>query len=235
MATDFESNIIGLLPAGLVSLFNVLSSFVKDSTRSFDDSHNYHHALKVTYNAFVIAKDPSYSNFFNRSIMPAKLLMTSMLHDVCDDKYKSLSISKSALIEFISTLVGENSPGSFTSPNEIMKIIDSVSYSKQVKGNTHENELDDDNKLILQVLRDADRIEAIGLVGLERCYLYTKEILPSTTSEDDITAHVVQHCYDKLLRLYGEGYISTSAGRQIAAPLHQYIVDFVTKQAVTTN
>ena len=73
----------------------------------------------------------------------------------------------------------------------------------------------------LAVLRDADRLEAIGQIGIDRCIAYSVSI--GRKIPDD----VVVHCHEKLLRLYDEHFIVTEEGRRLAAPLHQIIVDYV--------
>ena len=76
-------------------------------------------------------------------------------------------------------------------------------------------------KTYLQALRDADRLEAIGKIGVERCIMFNNS--RGNKFPDD----VIQHCHDKLLRIYTEHYIATEMGRKLAEPLHQDIVDFV--------
>ena len=73
----------------------------------------------------------------------------------------------------------------------------------------------------MTAVSDADRLEALGQVGLERCIEFTKArngIVP-----DD----VVTHCHEKLLRLLPENFIKTQLGKSMAVPLHDVIVDYV--------
>ena len=226
-----------------LALFEALKAFVKFSTLNFDASHNWVHALEVTKNALLIANDSEFSQ-----INTHKLLIASMLHDVCDDKYKDKSISNLQLQQFIESIVPtvtklQDFPNSSGSSNdyvaEVLNIIGSVSFSKQVKKQTHELTLNPSDLLILKILRDADRIEAIGMKGIQRCYVYTKENLSKdsqnesdskrlkTATQSELDRLVIQHCHEKLLKLYEERYISTDAGRAIALPLHKEVVDFV--------
>lgn len=73
----------------------------------------------------------------------------------------------------------------------------------------------------LDALRDADRLEAIGQIGIDRCIAYSISIGRRIPEE------VVDHCHEKLLRLYNEKFIVTEEGRKLAEPLHQIILDFV--------
>ena len=226
---DTELRILKELRADLIPLFENLLVFVKESTKHFDSSHNHQHAQAVTLNALIIAKSPEFSMDIE-NIDLRKLLVIAMLHDVCDHKYKELSISTEQLTNYIQTLTINT-----LQTANIIKIIDSISYSKQIKNATHENSLKPADKSLLSILRDADRIEAIGQIGIQRCYTYTKESLGPTTdlvyegktADSVIIPLVVQHCHDKLLRLYNEGIIVTKKGREIAEPLHQEIVSYV--------
>jgi HD superfamily phosphodiesterase len=207
------------LDSNLHLLFDELLEFVEKSTKNFDDSHNYKHALNVTKNSLIIGKDYQNKNEWKDHRL---LLICSMLHDVCDTKYKHLSISENELRSFV--LQQTRSEDETT---RIIKIIESVSYSKQIKSLTYESELSEEDKLVLYILRDADRIEAIGLAGIERCRIYTIQSNPHILGINDINKLVLQHCHEKLLKLYTDYFIVTDKGREIAEPLHIEMMDYV--------
>ena len=135
-----------------------LLHFVKESTKIFDESHDWRHAVIVTSNTHNVMQSLS-DNYEEELVTYA-----AMLHDVCDHKYPE-SISREELVKFIvdstSTVLAER----------IMKIIDNVSYSKQVKG--LRQELSEPDVTYLNALSDADRLEAIGQVGIARCTAFT--------------------------------------------------------------
>lgn len=218
-ALELVTLVRSLLPTELLDLLEKLIEFAKESTKAFDDSHNWIHALEVTRNALKITKEIVSTPRINI----VQVLVLAMLHDVCDHKYKELSITKDQLIQFIDTLT-QTYP--IINSSRAMKIIDSISYSKQVKKTTFENELTSEELEVLHILRDADRIEAIGARGIERCYQFTQQANPGL-DEAAVKADVIQHCHEKLLRLYPENFISTPGGRKIAAPLHQEMIAFV--------
>jgi len=195
-----------------------ITNFVKKSTIIFDESHNHEHANAVLKNALDICKS-DYPNIIDKEIVTA----CALLHDVCDHKYPE-AISRSELENFIGS--------EFCSEKKtrILSIIDSVSFSKQDKSSETTEErmnsvssetTEDIDSLHLRIIRDADRIEALGEIGIRRCEQFIRRI--GGTIPDD----VVQHCHDKLLRLYTEFFIITKRGREIALPLHEYIENYV--------
>lgn len=188
------------------SIDDVLINFVIESTKIFDDSHNHVHAMKVTQLAHIIMKS------LRQEYDERLLTYIAMLHDVCDHKYPN-SISKEELSKFITTnLSAENEP-------IIMKIIDNVSFSKEDKG--LREVLPEQYNDYLTAVSDADKLEALGPVGLNRCIEFTKSrggIIP-----DD----VVKHCHEKLLRLLPENFIKSSLAKSMAGPLHDVIEEYV--------
>ena len=114
---------------------------------------------------------------------------------------------------------------------DVIFIIDNVSFSKEDKvrkGGAQAVEVPDHLKLYLDVVRDADRLEAIGQIGIDRCIAFSLSI--GRKIPDD----VIVHCHEKLLRIYGELFIVTDLGRKMAEPLHQVIVDYVKKHEGVT-
>lgn len=203
-----------------------ITEFVEKSTEHFDESHNVIHAMKVNDNAHKIMSE-LFSGYDKKF-----LTVIAMLHDVCDHKYGDASIPLSELVGFIRDVV-------YTEDSEkaelAINIIDNTSYSKQAAGKTidYETSLSKEQLLCLNVLRDADRIEAIGAVGIERCRQFTIDRNPDIADDANaVTMIVLQHCHDKLLRLYNDGFISTSAGRNLAREHHEYIVDYVERNSV---
>jgi uncharacterized protein len=186
--------------------FEKLRNFVIDNTKIFDESHNWEHADKVYKTTIEIA------NSFNIEYDEDIITYASMLHDVCDHKYPN-SISRETLHNFIIDQLNE------TKANDIMNIIDNVSFSKEDKGLC--KDLGQKLNVYLTWIRDADRLEAIGEIGIKRCTQFVIAI------GGNVPQDVVQHCYDKLLRLYDEHFIRTEYARKLAEPLHEYIMQYV--------
>jgi HD superfamily phosphodiesterase len=194
-----------MLASALPPLYCKTLEFVKVSTKMFDESHNYQHAQ------IVYANSKKIMDSFNFEYDDDILMFAALLHDVCDHKYPK-SITLGDLESFIRKYV----------PNKadiIMKIISNVSYSKEVAGKREE--LTFPYNIYLDAISDADKIEALGKKGIERCEIFTR------AKGGRVPQDVIQHCYDKLLRLYTEGFIRTEMGKTIAKPLHDEVVDYV--------
>jgi uncharacterized protein len=197
----------------LTSLYNKLEEFVIKSTKIFDDSHNHVHMRKVVANSFeIIDNDEEVRRKISGYPDIKKLVMVvAWLHDVRDHKYPN-SISQEELENFIQEIDPVN-------VNIILQMIRNISWSKEAKG---QREIFEEPYLtILNIVSDADRLEAIGKIGIERCETFTKE------RGGLVPADVIIHCHEKLLRILPDGFIKTSYGMELAQPLHQEIVDYV--------
>jgi uncharacterized protein len=168
--------------------------FVKENTKIFDESHDWRHAVKVAYNSTRILNNKT-------------VLYLALLHDVCDHKYPK-SIKRELMTEYINTHLPEY--------KQIDAMIEQISFSKQAKTKDF-SQVDP----VLEAVRDGDRLEAIGEIGLTRCETFTRSI------GGRVPQDVIIHCFDKLLRIVPEGYISTEIGKRLARKEHNIIVDYV--------
>jgi hypothetical protein len=97
----------------------------------------------------------------------------------------------------------------------IDEMIEQVSFSKQ----KNHDKVDP----ILEAVRDGDRLEAIGEIGVIRCIQYAERI------GGEVPHDVVNHCYDKLLRLVPERFIVSDVIKDEKIKGHNEIVDYVRK------
>ncbi len=199
------------------SLYNKVYQFVINSTTKFDASHNHLHAKEV-YELSKQIMDKLVENDTLSDYDYSIIMMASLLHDVCDDKYVDKSITKAELHKFINEVDSVRA-------SMIISIINNISYSKEVKGKLEV--LPYPYNIYRDAISDADKICAIGEIGIIRCEQYTRESNPNITDDDAVCKLVVQHCHDKLLKLYTNNFIKTEPGRNIAEPHHQVIVDYV--------
>jgi uncharacterized protein len=152
-------------------------------------------------------------------------ITVAWLHDVSDHKYDKDGTLDQQLDKF----------GIENIPNylEIKKVIKLISYSSENKAICNGTPLDYEELLgthyatVRHIVSDADKLEAIGAIGIERCIQYTKHSKPSITDEE--LKHAVQvHADEKLLRLKDE-FIRTNTGKRLAIPLHDEMVELLKK------
>jgi len=107
---------------------------------------------------------------------------------------------------------------------------------------SYKNSFEKDGKVFsskeLEVVQDADRLDAIGAIGIARCFnyggfknraLYDPNILPNlnmTKKEyKKSNAPTINHFYEKLLLLKDK--MNTPTGKRLAANRHDYMEAFL--------
>lgn len=236
----------------LQTLWNELDTFVKDICTKCgrDSSHGYEHMKTVAHNAMKIVSLEKHEN--EKEVLPM-IITCAWLHDVCDYKYstevgpnKDLSLVENIKLSMKSS---EPTPSNKTSMiifllkhfsiNEIetvCKILDRVSFStemKSIKENpTWCDDMSANEKFILDVVRDADRLEAIGRIGLTRCIEYSRHTYLKKNSREiprhELITGVKKHADEKLLHIASK-YIRTVSGKKLAEPLHLEFVQALTE------
>ena len=183
--------------------------FVKEYMGKYDGSHDYNHIRRVLAMAQHILKieqkehpDVPYN--------PLIVTLAALMHDVGDRKYIAPSadggrgVDPNTIVE--STLISFGASPEHASHVQI--IAKSVSYSHEIQNTSYVQDV------LLQhpelaIVQDADRLDAIGAVGIGRTFTYggakgTKDGMLST----------IQHFDEKLKRL--EAMMKTEEGRRLA-------------------
>ena len=78
---------------------------------------------------------------------------------------------------------------------------------------------------IRDIVSDADKLDAIGYAGIERCRDFSKYRAPNASCEE-IEENVVEHMHDKLLKLLDQ-YIRTDSAKMIGQPLQKEMLDYL--------
>jgi len=195
-------------------------SFVKETLKNAEGGHDWFHILRVWNNAKLIAKNEQVAIFI--------VELGALLHDIADSKFHNGD-------ETVGPKVARAFLESEKVPDEIIlhieKIITNISYKG---GNFKQNFTSPE----LDVIQDADRLDAIGAVGIARCFnyggfknrqLYNPEIAPNLnmTKEEykNSDTPTINHFYEKLLLLKDK--MNTVSGKKIAEERHQYMINFL--------
>jgi uncharacterized protein len=152
----------------------------------------------------------------------------ALLHDIADSKFYNgdEGIGPKISREFLF----KNNVDS-TIIEHVIQIIENISF----KGGKENQKFRSPE---LDVIQDADRLDAIGAIGIARCFnyggfknrkIYDPEIKPNLkmTKEEykSSSAPTINHFYEKLLLL--KDRMNTKTGRQIAEKRHQYMERFL--------
>src|SRR5690606_1250922 len=77
-----------------------------------------------------------------------------------------------------------------------------------------------------KIVQDADRLEALGAIGIARCFAYGgKKGRPIYDPESTDGQHSIQHFYDKLLKI--KEVMNTETGKKLAEERHRFMEAFL--------
>ena len=197
--------------------------FVKKTLENAEGGHDWFHIERVYKNALLISKNESVDEFI--------VALGALLHDIADAKFYDgdETVGPKMAREF---LLSQNLDSAII--EHIVQIIENISYKSSLEKN-NKNRF---SSLELDVIQDADRLDAIGAIGIARCFnyggfknrqLYNPEIKPNLKMNKEeykkSSAPTINHFYEKLLLLKDK--MNTKTGRQIAENRHQYMEQFL--------
>lgn len=209
MKTSFEKKVIART-----------IEFVKNELKHAEGGHDWFHVNRVYKTAQKIASGEKASLFI--------VSLGALLHDIADYKFtdgdENLGPEKARKF-----LQKQNLPEEIIEP--VVKIIENVSY----KGGRETSEW---NSTELQIVQDADRLDAMGAIGIARTFnyggyknrkIYDPKIKPNPgqTPEEykSSKSPTINHFYEKLL-LLKEG-MHTETAKEIARERHDFMVLFL--------
>ena len=195
-------------------------NFVKKQLENAESGHNWFHMERVYNNALLIAKEETCDL--------EVVQLAALLHDIADSKFHDgdETVGPKVASDF---LTSENV--SEETINHVVKIIENISF----KGGNFEKKFTSKE---LEIVQDADRLDAIGAVGIARTFnyggfknreIYNPEIEPNLkmTKEEykNSTAPTINHFYEKLLLLKDK--MNTESGKKIAQQRHAFMETFL--------
>jgi len=201
-------------------IINKTVVFVQETLQGAEGGHDWWHILRVWNNAKLIAQTE------NVDLLVVEL--GALLHDIADAKFHNgdETIAPKKARKFLESLAVSE-----TVIVHIEQIISNISF----KGGNFEQKFTSPE---LDVIQDADRLDAIGAIGIARTFnyggfknreIYNPNIKPKLqmTKEEykKSTAPTLNHFYEKLLLLADK--MNTKTGLKIAKARHQYMEDFL--------
>lgn len=184
-------------------ILDIIKKFVKEELDNDFSGHDYNHALRVYNNANNIIINTKDEKINKKIILTSCLLHDCVDHKLFSDITNQIEKIKKLLVNYYDE----------KEIKEIIKIIDSISFSKN-------NTLTDINA---QIVCDADRLDAIGAIGIIRTIEYGA--CKKRKFDDDSKESTINHFYDKLLKLKDLMY--TNYAIALAKERHQFLELFL--------
>lgn len=195
---------------------------VRNNVKAFcsNDStgHDWWHVWRVVN----LAKEISQKEGANETIVE----LAALLHDVDDWKLASSSENYTNTIQILSE-------AQYNSKiiNKVVNVIKQVSF-KGAGVNTKPTTIE------AMVVQDADRLDAIGAIGVARAFAYggakgrqiyipgVEPVLYNTFEEyKNAKGHTINHFYEKLLLI--KDLINTQTAKEIAKERHVFMLNFL--------
>jgi uncharacterized protein len=195
---------------------NQTITFVKEQLKNAEGGHDWFHIERVYNNSLLIAKDENVDIFV--------VQLGALLHDIADSKFHNgdESVGPKVAREFLFSINIDSKD-----IEHVINIIENISF----KGG---NESQKFTSSELDVVQDADRLDALGAIGIARTFnyggfknrtLFDPSIKPNLNmSKEEYKASdapTINHFYEKLLLLKDK--MNTKTGRQIAEKRHQFM------------
>ena len=194
--------------------------FVKEKLANAEGGHDWWHIERVYNNALSIAKSEK-----------ADLLTVSLaalLHDIADSKFNdgNEEIGPEIAIKFLQSIQVDQ---------EIITHVENIIRNISFKGGNFTKTF---TSTELSVVQDADRLDAIGAIGIARAFnyggfknreIYNPNIVPDLQMTKEVyknsAAPTINHFYEKLLLLKNK--MNTPAGRSMAEERHLFMETFL--------
>lgn len=197
--------------------------FVKKTLKGAEGGHDWFHIQRVFHNAKLIADGEPVNGLV--------VSLGALLHDIADAKFHNGD-------ETIGPQIAEDFLGSLGVAPEttahVINIIENISFKNSLDKKSPQKF----NSMELQVVQDADRLDAIGAIGIARAFnyggfknrvIYNPEIVPdlnmNKAAYKKSAAPTINHFYEKLLLLKDK--MNTATGKKLAEDRHQFILQYL--------
>lgn len=194
--------------------------FVKEQLKNAEGGHDWFHIERVYKNAQVIAAAEDCDL--------EVVTLAALLHDIADSKFHNGDETIGPKVARAFLEANQVVPATV---DHVIAIIENISF----KGGNFDQQF---HSKELAIVQDADRLDAIGAIGIARTFnyggfknraLYDPEIKPnlSQTKEEykKNEAPTINHFYEKLLLLSDK--MNTETGKKMAKKRHDFMVHFL--------
>lgn len=194
--------------------------FVKEKLKGAEAGHDWYHIERV----WKLSKKIAETEDCDLEVVE----LAALLHDIADPKFHNgdetvaLKVSR----EFL-----ENQQTSENVIEKVLFIIKNISFKNRA-------EAPENLPVELKIVQDADRIDAIGAIGVARTFnfggfknnlMYDPEIKPNLNMSKEeykkSNGTTINHFYEKLLLL--KDLMNTRKGKEIAAERHSFMLQFL--------
>lgn len=194
--------------------------FVKEQLKNAEGGHDWFHIERVYKNSLLIAKNEDVDHFV--------VELGALLHDIADSKFHNgdETVGPKIARQFLTAIDVDA-----VVIDHVIKIIENISFGGG-------NEVQKFKSPELDVVQDADRLDALGAIGIARTFnyggfknraLYDPSIPPNLDMSKEeykvSNTPTINHFYEKLLLL--KDMMNTETGRKIALERHQFMVQFL--------
>jgi uncharacterized protein len=194
--------------------------FVRTSLQNAEGGHDWWHIQRVYTNAKLIAATE------DCDLLTVEL--AALLHDIADSKFHNGDEE-----------IGPKTAGNFLHSinvdeqiiNQVQQIIRHISFKSGFDKSSFQSSE-------LSIVQDADRLDAIGAIGIARAFsyggfkgreIYNPEIKPnlkmSKEEYKNTTAPSINHFYEKLLLLKDK--MNTDTGKKLAQQRHAFMESYL--------
>jgi len=181
-----------------------IREYVFQKMQGMDPAHSYDHIQRVVGITRQLCKEYV-------KVDASLAEMIALLHEMCDDKL----FSESQVSETVSLLerlgIGED---------QIRRILESIQLISFRKHPV----LDNSVSLEVRIVQDADRIDAIGAIGIARTFAYGGARGLPLYETGDNRQGVIRHFDEKLLKIYD--LLNTEAGKRFAGSRNEFMKTF---------
>tara|TARA_B100001059_G_C17758587_1_gene541424 strand:- start:486 stop:1139 length:654 start_codon:yes stop_codon:yes gene_type:complete len=195
---------------------NKTIAFVKEQLTNAEGGHDWFHIERVYKNSLLISKNENVDVFI--------VQLGALLHDIADSKFHNgdETVGPKVAREFLFNINVDSK-----AIEHVIKIIENISF----KGG---NEIQKFKSSELDVVQDADRLDALGAIGIARTFnyggfknrtLFNPDIKPNLNMSKEeykaSSAPTINHFYEKLLLLKDK--MNTKTGKRIAEKRHKFM------------